>query len=199
MQVTDTLDTRMAQHAQYQLATRDTLHQGRAYEAYKLLGGDAKRTALVMRTSPEVIESLAHDFRWADSIEGDIGDNAKIAAFKSVRRLEALMLGRQLHRIIQRFVQKLEDDPAMAERMMVKFEDEGITAKVDTKALEGLVKAAAGADEICYRALGDKDAASGDKRDAVGDAIDLYQRMQNRFKGAMMPAVVEAKVAVAGE
>ena len=200
MRVADTLAANMSAPNSFALTTRDTLHQGQAYEAFKLLGGDAKRTALIMHTSVDVIESLAHDFDWASSIEGDIGDANKIEAFKSVRRLESLMLGRQLHRIIKRIVQKVDDDPAFAERLCTKLGDDpdSPTINFDPKAIESLVKAAAAADEICFRALGDTDgSAAGKPRDPVGDALDLYSKMQSRFsKGAALGAATSVAAVV---
>lgn len=201
MRVADTLAATMP-NPSFALATRDTLHQGQAYAAYKLLGGDAKRTALVMRTTPDIIESLAHDFNWADSIEGDIGDADKLEAFKSVRRLESLLLGRQLHRIIGRIVQKVDDDPAFAERLCTKLGDDPDSPVInfDPKAIESLVKAAAAADEICFRALGDTTGSEGGKpRDPVGDALDLYQKMQNRFSKAPALGAVTSVAAVVKE
>ena len=178
----DTLVTSMSMDVQFTLATKETLDQGRAFETYCLLGGDVKRTAVVMRTAPDIIASLAHDFQWAQSIRGDIGDASKLEAFRSVHRMSVFMLGEDIHEIVQDIVGRMRSDPAFLGSMTMKWDKNSEVMRFDASQLKALAQAAGLAAELKYRALGDKEASQGpDKSDAVATALTLYDKLSDRF------------------
>lgn len=165
------------------VATREMLDQGRAYQAYCLLGGDAGKTAVMMHTSPEVIESLAHDFQWGLNVRADISSDEKLEAFKKLNRLAQYMVAERARALVSGLVERFHSDPKLFEQMMIKVSPDGAIVSFEPKAIETLAKTLSTLGDITYRALGDAEAVESGKNTAaaVGDALDLYDKLQNRF------------------
>jgi hypothetical protein len=170
--------------SEWVVATRDTLDQGRAYQAYCLLGGDAGKTAVMCHTSPEVIESLAHDFQWGRNVRTDVSNPEKLKAFKEQNRMAQYMVAERARDIVSGLVNKMASNPQFLERMVVKVDPESGDASVEPKAIESLIKSLNTIGDISYRALGDAEAVEAGKNSAAAvavNALDLYARMQARF------------------
>lgn len=179
----------------WQVATREMLDQGRAYQAYCLLGGDAGKTAVMMHTSPEVIESLAHDFQWGKSVRADISTDEKIEAFQKLNRMSQYMVAERAREIVSSLVERLHADPKQLESMCMKVSPDGETLHFDPKSVETLAKTLSTIGEITYRALGDAEAVKAGQGNGakVGDVLDLYARMQARFESKTTAFITTAE------
>ncbi len=178
-------------------ASRQTLDQGRAFQAYCLLGGSAQKTALLCQTTPEVIEALARDFQWGKSVRTDIGDKSKLEAFKTLNRLSALMLGDCIRKIANKIACRMADDPEFCRAMLTKLGHgpDGLVTRFDAGALVALTKAAATAIELTNRALGDTGGAAPTVRgDPVAAAVATYGKLSQRFAARTDVTLATAKV-----
>jgi len=180
---------------------RETLDQGRAFQAYCLLGGNAQKTACLCHTFVEVIESLAHDFQWGKSVHTDIGDESKLEAFKSINRLTAFMLAERIQKIVEHIIDRMARDPQFCRTMLTKVDDvpDSPLVRFDPKGLLALIKAVALVADMKYRALGDEEGSIQIKEaDSVVDSMRIYEALSKRFGTKTDATLATAKV-VAGE
>ena len=175
---------RMSEDA-WLVTNRETIDQGRAYLLYCLLGGDAKKVAGLCHSTPEVVESLAHDYNWAHNIQADLSTEAGMDAQRKANRLEQFIVAERARKIITKLLAQFEDDETLI-RGSIKLK-KGIGdveyAEFDAKAVESLIKSLGMLGEITYRALGDKEAqdSAASAATAVATGLELYARLQKRF------------------
>lgn len=123
-------------------------------------GGDSKRTAAASGVSLAIVESLAHDFQWKDLSRGRLGlKDEKLE--KEVNRAHNYVQSQRIRKVIDLVVQELESNPAQLQSAMRKVDEEG-NVSFSAKALVELAKAAEAAQNMSYRALGDKVANEAD-------------------------------------
>lgn len=183
-----------------QLATRETINQVKAFHAYCLLGGDCRRVAILFRTTPDVIESLAHDFNWRQQITGlaRMDNESGLTEQQEIHRVGVFIVAERAKQIFVNLFEKLETDPDFAQSLTTKklFKDDETEIIFDGKALLDLVKGYEALTNLSYRALGDKSASKGSDDSPANTAaasIALYQQLQNRF-GQMLKVDATSEV-----
>ena len=135
-----------------------------------------------MRTTPDVIESLAHDFNWAENVVGDFGDPLKREALVQANRMAHFMLAQRGRTIVERLLNRLHEKDAVDD-MMIKADnaEDSVRLHFDPKVVGELAKALGSFSEQAYRAIGDTEAAGTepkDKRGGAGDMLELTKRLQ---------------------
>lgn len=126
-------------------------------------GGDSKRTSAATGVSVAIIESLAHDFQWKELSRGRLGlKDEKLE--REVNRAHNYVQSQRIRKVIDLVVQELESNPAQLQAAMRKVDEEG-NVSFSAKALVELAKAAEAAQNMSYRALGDKVANEADTTD----------------------------------
>lgn len=164
------------------------IDQVKAFHAFCLLGGDCKRVALLFRCDPATIESLAHDFNWRAQITGlsRIDNEVGLTEQQQIHRVGVFIVAERAKKIFTNLFDKLDSDPAFAERMMTKLSTDGALVVFDSKALLDLVKGYEALTGISYRALGDTPEPTtnaGEAGTATAAAIGLatFQALRTRF------------------
>lgn len=179
--------------------TRETLDQGRAFQLYCLLGGNAERTALMCRCAPEVIESLAHDFNWKMGVRTDLSKDGALDEYRKLNRAAALMIAEKARAVIEGLIDRMSEPKAL-ENMVIRVVPgtDGQEMTFEPKAVESVIKSLDTVQQIMYRALGDTEAAGTDSapKGNVADPLGLYKRLSERFVPGHDGALASAKAVI---
>lgn len=187
------------------LVQKPELDQARAFMAYCLTGGHVGRTAIICRTSNDIIESLAHDYNWEGKISGIVrmDTEAGVEEQRTLNRISNFVASQRLKEVVQNVIDRFHKDPEAALHFCIKVkripgtEEEDVT--FDPKALESLAKTLETCNNMSYRALGDKIAKEADAANGAGTnpqqfALELYKAMARRLDETaprvVLPAVV---------
>ena len=164
----------------------------KAFNLFCFFGGDCIRTAEVAGTDVRVIEALAHDFQWLHKIKGrnrlDTEDGLKRE--QEHNRAANYHMAKQVMTMIETIVLDATDNPEQwANRNCVDVDKDG-NKTFSTKPLVEIAKAVQIAQDMTYRALGDKLAAKADTSEASrGEvtqlAINIYAGLEKLSKSAV--------------
>ena len=167
------------------LSAVERIDQVKVFDLFCFFGGDVKRTADVARCDARIVDALAHDFQWALKIKGqnrlDVPDGLK-AEQENNRALNYLM-SRKLLEVINGVVLEAATDPdAWAQIHCVETDEDGHKT-FSPKPLVEIAKAAQIAQDMTYRALCDKIAATATTSDVnekgVSNlAINIYAGLE---------------------
>jgi hypothetical protein len=156
----------------------------KAFHAYVLLGGDAKRVAALFRCEESTIVSLAHDFNWKQQVTLARMDSAEgLTEQQQLHRVGVFIVAERAKKIFTDLFERLENDEAFAEAMTTKLSPDGAEVNFDAKNLLDLVKGFQALTEVSYRALGEGLAKDAEKGEGVTAAasIAVYEALRNRF------------------
>ena len=163
-----------------------------------MLGGNPTKTALLCRTTKDVIESLAHDFGWKESIRTDLSDPDKCDEFKTMNRLSTYASAERMSKIVDDLIEDFVKNPTEMCRKAV-VSNAGVEWVFDPAPIEKLAKTLAAVADIKYKALGDQVAAKAGESSSggssrVADALEVYDRLQKAFASRQDPMLVTAKI-----
>jgi hypothetical protein len=159
----------------------------RLFMLYTLFGGDAKRVATVSRIDVKRIESLAHDFRWADKLVNRKGLETEEGAEdeRAINRATNYVTADRLKRVFGRLIDELDSDPTFARQFCTSVDGDTGETSFNTKNLVELAKGLQIVGDISYRALQDKQAQAADvvgkSSDPSAMALATYRALANRF------------------
>jgi hypothetical protein len=148
----------------------------RVFNMFCFFGGDVVRTAQAAACDQRIVEALAHDFDWLRKIKGrnrlDTEDGLKRE--QEGNRAANYHMAKQVMTMIDAIVLQATERPEeWAERHCVEVDKDG-NKTFSTKPLVEIAKAVQIAQDMTYRALGDKIAAKAETTEASrGEATQL--------------------------
>lgn len=140
--------------------------------------GDLDKTAVVARTTADVVRQLATEHGWDDRIaEIDRAQQGGPEEAKQVNRTINLIQAQRLRDILDRVVSHLQDAEDDTFSSFFESVDKKGNVIPNSKALTDLTKAAETIHHLTYAALGDGKAAT--EANASGDAIEIALAVAN--------------------
>lgn len=164
-------------------APKKLIDQVKVFNLFAFFGGDALRVASAAQCDVRIVEALAHDFCWLEKIKGrnrlDTVDGLK--AEQENNRAANYDFAKRLMGVIQAVAIEAATNPdEWAMIHCVEVDGETGEKTFNPKPLVELSKAAEIAQNMTYRALGDKIAAKADTAEAVeGGTTNLMINVYN--------------------
>ena len=133
--------------------------QARAWMCYAAFSGDVEKTSISAKIPAAIILALEHDFDWPTKLKRLKSGAGVSDAEKTANRAVNYLQAQRMRDILERSIQLLES-PEELVRLLVKFkfmkEGDVVGLEVSPKAVLDLTKALESAQNMSYRALGDK-------------------------------------------
>lgn len=159
---------------------------------YAAFSGDVEKTSISSKVPAAIILALEHDFDWPTKLKRLKSGAGVSDAEKTANRAVNYLQAQRMRDILERSIQLLEDEEALVKALLkFKFTKEGEveSVEVNPKAVLDLTKALETAQNMSYRALGDKlptqadtvnekDKGTGGNLNSVRDVLNALQEMQ---------------------
>lgn len=126
---------------------------------YASFSGDVDKAAIASKVPSDIIRALEHDFDWVSKLRKLKSGAGVSDAEKTANRAVNYLQAQRLREVLEESLRLLEDPEQLA-RALVKFklasDGDVLGIEVSPKALLDLTKALESAQNMSYRALGDK-------------------------------------------
>jgi hypothetical protein len=137
----------------------EKVDQARAWMCYAAFSGDVEKAALASKVSATAVRALEHDFGWAAKLKrlktGAGESDAERVANRAVNYLQA----QRMRDVLDKALRLLDDEEELVKALVkFKFSQDGDVEKIEVnpKAILDLAKALEAAQNMSYRALGDR-------------------------------------------
>ena len=160
----------------------EKVDQARAWMCYAAFSGDVEKTALAAKVSATAVRALEHDFRWAEKLKrlktGAGESDAERVANRAVNYIQA----QRMRDVLDRALRLLDSEEELMKAMVrFKFARDGDVEKIEInpKAILDLAKALEAAQNMSYRALGDRVATTAQGVDGTEKGSTLAAGVAN--------------------